>query len=222
MVLTDRQRKDLHASIYEYLKSRPGEAFQRAAMAFLEADPEAGDLLLLNGQENSHGNSSSSLNNSISSSLNNNNNSSSGNNTTSKPSTAMLTTPLLEKKWTAIPRLQKKVLELERQATQSAKIHAHRGGGIHAAATDGPRRLLPRLPCQHTLKGHSMGVTAVALHPIYTVVVSGSEDGTIKVGLSLSLSTPVRHRKERSEWALSNRSSHRWMYCERVAVIFVK
>ncbi|GAX15713.1 platelet-activating factor acetylhydrolase [Fistulifera solaris] len=137
MVLTDRQRTDLHAGIYEYLRSRPGEAFQKAADALAEGDPEAC------GKTN--GSSASKI-------------------------------PLLEKKWIAIPRLQKKVLELERQAAESVKIHAHR-----VDAGGGQRRLLPRFPPTHTLKGHSMGVTAIALHPDYTVVVSGSEDGTIKI-----------------------------------------
>jgi len=40
---------------------------------------------------------------------------------------------------------------------------------------------LPRPPCAHTLKGHSGVVSAVAVHPVFTVAVSGSEDGTIKV-----------------------------------------
>ena len=103
------------------------------------------------------------------------------------------TTPLLEKKWTAIPRLQKKVLELERQAAHNAKIHAHRvgvttTGGSGSGGADGTggagqaRRMLPRHPCSHTLKGHSSVVTCVKVHPVFTVVVSGSEDGrTIKV-----------------------------------------
>jgi platelet-activating factor acetylhydrolase IB subunit alpha len=152
MVLTDRQRVDLHAGIHEYLLSRPGAAFQQAAAALAEADPSLLEL------------------------RNNNN---------SKTSTA---TPLLEKKWTAIPRLQKKVLELEREAAHNAKIHAHRlqngsssSGADAAAGGGGNRRMLPRQPFTHTLKGHSSVVTAVAVHPIYTMAVSGSEDGSIKV-----------------------------------------
>jgi platelet-activating factor acetylhydrolase IB subunit alpha len=170
MVLTDRQRADLHAGIYEYLNSRPGEAFAKAALAFAEADPEADRPK--NG------------------------------------TTTRTATPLLEKKWTAIPRLQKKVLELERHAAQNAKIHAHRAGsgGMLAAGASaagavgvdgaGARRMLPRLPCQHTLQGHSLVVTSVAVHPVFTVVASGSEDGTIKVRSSVlrDCSLPVLPR----------------------------
>lgn len=148
MVLTDRQRTDLHAGIYEYLRSRPGEAFQKAAEIFAECDPDAC------AKTNSNGSSASKI-------------------------------PLLEKKWIAIPRLQKKVLELERQAAESVKIHAHR---VTTDAGGAQRRLLPRFPPLNTLKGHSMGVTAIALHPDYTVVVSGSEDGTIKVGQIITAS----------------------------------
>mmetsp|Transcript_22155 Transcript_22155/g.40257 ORF Transcript_22155/g.40257 Transcript_22155/m.40257 type:complete len:616 (-) Transcript_22155:75-1922(-) len=140
MVLTDRQRTDLHAGIFEYLSNQKGDAFQRAAAALKEADPEA----------------------------------------CQKPSSSNI----LEKKWTAIPRLQKKVLELERAAAHSSKIHAHRmsaGGTCTDGGTNTTRRMLPRLPCSHTLQGHSGVVVTVQVHPVFTVVVSGSEDGTIKV-----------------------------------------
>jgi platelet-activating factor acetylhydrolase IB subunit alpha len=175
MVLTDRQRADLHAGIHEYLKSRPEEAFQKVALAMAEADPEACQ------REPKNGNGTTDTN------------------TTNSIRTASHT-PLLEKKWTAIPRLQKKVLELERHAAQNAKIHAHRAGagGMLAAGPGGAaggapgggagaRRMLPRLPCQHTLQGHSLVVTSVAVHPVFTVVASGSEDGTIKVRYAIVL-----------------------------------
>jgi len=139
MVLTDRQRQDLHAGIYEYLVSR-GEGFQECAEAFAKADPKSEE----------------------------------------KKTNNVGKTPLLEKKWTAIPRLQKKVLELERSVAQNAKIHAHRTGD-GGAANGVQRRMLPRLPCAETLQGHQGPVHCVQVHPIFTVVVSGSEDGTIKV-----------------------------------------
>ena len=149
MVLTERQKGDLHSAIYEYLLSKKdNENFAKAAAAMKEADPES---------------------------------------CTKEPLEAGKT-PLLEKKWTAIPRLQRKVLELERSAAQSAKIHAHRTGTAAAGGdTKGGdnRRMLPRLPCAHTLQGHAAVVTCVKVHPVFTVAVSGSEDGTIKVGTSM-------------------------------------
>ena len=153
MVLTDRQRADLHSAIYEYLLSRD-DAFKNAAEALKEADPES----------------------------------------CTKEPLEVGKTPLLEKKWTAIPRLQRKVLELERTAAQSAKIHAHRTGGVAAAAdaSGSARRMLPRLPCTHTLKGHAAVVTCVKVHPVFTVAVSGSEDGTIKVRRMLAYDNDTR------------------------------
>jgi platelet-activating factor acetylhydrolase IB subunit alpha len=172
MVLTDRQRHDLHAGIYEYLLSRPGDAFQRAAAALAEADPDA--------CHKNNNNNASTNNNS-----NNNNTTTAATNTTpsKSSSSSLIITPLLEKKWTAIPRLQKKVLELERAAAQHAKIHAHRtGASSHTAdAAGGTRRMLPRLPATFVLQGHAAVVLAVEVHPVFTMVVSGSEDGTIKV-----------------------------------------
>ena len=163
MVLTDRQRADLHSGIYEYLLSRPGDHFAAAAVALAEADPAA-------CQAKKAG----------------------------KPASAASSAPILEKKWTAVPRLQKKVLELERAAAQSAKIHAHRAGmglagagdgaaGAGAAGSAAGRRMIPRPPAVHTLKGHQGQVTCVAVHPVYTVAVSGSEDGTVKVSAVLGI-----------------------------------
>jgi platelet-activating factor acetylhydrolase IB subunit alpha len=181
MVLTDRQRVDLHAGIYEYLCNQ-GPAFQKVAEAFAEADPTAAEkgkaaaVSSGGGAVTSNGTSNSSSTNAQL-------------HVVTIPTTMRTTTtPLLEKKWTAIPRLQKKVLELERQAAHNAKIHAHRGGGgtsggaNNVTDSSGPRRMLPRLPCSHTLQGHSSVVTCVQVHPLFTIVVSGSEDGTVKVG----------------------------------------
>jgi len=149
MVLTDRQRTELHAGIYEYLCAQSDPAFAQVAQALQQADPVA----CATQQQQS----------------------------TTKSVTTTTKTTILEKKWTAIPRLQKKVLELERIVSQSAKIHAHRVGSDAVSGGGGGRRMLPRLPCHHTLQGHSAVVTCVAVHPVFTVAVSGSEDGTVKV-----------------------------------------
>jgi len=60
---------------------------------------------------------------------------------------------------------------------QVKRIHGHRAG----SGEGGPRRMLPKPFCKFTLQGHSSNVTCVTLHPIYTVAVSASDDGTIKV-----------------------------------------
>jgi len=151
MVLTDRQRSDLHCGIFEYLVSLDGDAFAKTAKALAEADPQC----------------TQSVNSTLSSTSSN----------------TLSSIPLLEKKWTAVPRLQKKVLELERSLSTSAKNFGHRSISATGSAigTGIDRRMIPRPPCMHTLKGHSGVVTTVAIHPLFTVVMSGSEDGTIKV-----------------------------------------
>jgi len=198
MVLTDRQRSDLHAGIYEYLSSQDGNLFDNAAAALLIADPKCARLSMEQSLVSSMS-SPSLLNDGDDASVNSRISTSSRFSTCSRFSTTSarsINACKLEKKWTAVPRLQKKVLELERALASNAKIYAHRGGGIGAvgssAALGGPggamiptgaveRRMLPRPPCVHTLKGHSGVVSAVAVHPVFTVAVSGSEDGTIKV-----------------------------------------
>jgi len=108
MVLTNRQRADLHAGIYAYLQSR-GESFALTAEALATADQS----VLPEPAESNNGESSSSKSSSSSS------------------------VPILEKKWTAVPRLQKKVLELERALAQAAR-NGGLGGGVGGAGGVGP------------------------------------------------------------------------------------
>mmetsp|Transcript_6240 Transcript_6240/g.13619 ORF Transcript_6240/g.13619 Transcript_6240/m.13619 type:complete len:542 (+) Transcript_6240:154-1779(+) len=176
MVLTDKQRTDLHAGIYEYLLSR-GPAFAATAEALAQADPEARSSNSSTDNSKTDGNDDEPSN---------------SNGTSPRKTTPSSATPVLEKKWTAVPRLQKRVLELERQISSNQRIHAHRAGfsgGTASAPLDSTtasggireRRMLPRPPAQHSLQSHSSGITALALHPIYTLAASGSEDGTIKL-----------------------------------------
>ena len=150
MVLTDKQRGDLHGGIYAYFLSR-GPDFAECAAALTRADAAACDAARAGADATSS------------------------------------SAPILEKKWTAVPRLQRRVLELERQVATNARIHAHRGtgndggGGGDGSGPGRTRRLLPRPPATHALTGHAGSVTTVALHPVYTVAASGSEDGTIKL-----------------------------------------
>mmetsp|Transcript_10103 Transcript_10103/g.15158 ORF Transcript_10103/g.15158 Transcript_10103/m.15158 type:complete len:414 (+) Transcript_10103:3-1244(+) len=99
--------------------------------------------------------------------------------------------PILERKWTAVPRLQRKVLDLEKTLAANAKAYVHGtkqgpGGkvpvvGFVNGGSDVERRMLPRQPHMHAMAGHAGTITCLAIHPTFTVAVSGSEDGTIKV-----------------------------------------
>jgi platelet-activating factor acetylhydrolase IB subunit alpha len=95
---------------------------------------------------------------------------------------------LLEKKWTSVVRLQRKVMELE------AKLESFKGRGMVAneeAAGDASAssrgasmtdsKALPRPPAKHSLSGHRAAVTAVVTHPVYSFFASGSEDCTIRM-----------------------------------------
>jgi len=84
---------------------------------------------------------------------------------------------LLEKKWTAIIRLQKKIIQLE---AQNAALQEDLQAFGKGKKTD-KSEVLPRDPAKHTLHGHRMPVTKVLFHPVFSVVVSASEDSTIKV-----------------------------------------
>ncbi len=174
MVLTDRQRSDLHAGIYEYLCAQDGKYFEEAADALAEADPSC--IRHKPDRQNSIANGSVST---------------IGDDSTvmsrfSRMTTASTTTrssanlPILERKWTTVPRLQRKVLELEKALAANARRYAN-GTGIVHAGSQVDRRMLPREPATHMMPGHGESVTCLAIHPTYTICASGSEDSTIKI-----------------------------------------
>ena len=85
---------------------------------------------------------------------------------------------LLEKKWTSVIRLQKKIMELEAKTAQlNEELAAAPSAKRSASLTDWVPRASPR----HTLQGHRSPVTKVAFHPVFSQVVSASEDTTIKL-----------------------------------------
>lgn len=45
-----------------------------------------------------------------------------------------------------------------------------------------PKEWIPRPPERYSLSGHRSPVTRVIFHPVFSVMVSASEDATIKVG----------------------------------------
>lgn len=47
-----------------------------------------------------------------------------------------------------------------------------------------PAEWIPRPPERYTLSGHRSPVTRVVFHPTYSIMVSSSEDATIKVTCS--------------------------------------
>lgn len=85
---------------------------------------------------------------------------------------------LLEKKWTSVIRLQKKVMELEAKLSETEKELIE---GAPTKAKRTPTEWIPRHPEKFKLSGHRATVNRVIFHPIFSMMVSASEDATIKV-----------------------------------------
>lgn len=85
---------------------------------------------------------------------------------------------LLEKKWTSVIRLQKKVMDLECRLSEAEKEYL---SGAPTREKRSPAEWIPRPPERHCLVGHRGPITRVLLHPVYGLVLSASEDSTIKV-----------------------------------------
>ncbi|KAI9792850.1 MAG: protein with putative role during mitosis [Piccolia ochrophora] len=88
---------------------------------------------------------------------------------------------LLEKKWTSVVRLQKKIMDLE---SRCAHLQSEMDSATPTSLTrrnQDPTTWLPRSPARHTLQSHRSPVTCVAFHPIFSSLASGSEDTTIKI-----------------------------------------
>lgn len=86
----------------------------------------------------------------------------------------------LEKKWTTVVRLQKKISELETQL-ESKKNEESIGMNGLGGDKRSPAEWIPRPPEKFTLTGHRATVTQVKFHPVYSVIASCSEDASIKL-----------------------------------------
>ncbi|GFU80709.1 lissencephaly-1 homolog [Trichonephila clavipes] len=85
---------------------------------------------------------------------------------------------ILEKKWTSVIRLQKKVIDLEAKLAEAEREYI---AGAPTRDKRSPAEWIPRPPERHCLSAHRAPVTRVVFHPVYNVIVSSSEDATIKV-----------------------------------------
>ncbi|KAJ6444983.1 nuclear migration protein nudF [Purpureocillium lavendulum] len=88
---------------------------------------------------------------------------------------------LLEKKWTSIVRLQKKIMDLEsRNASLQSELDNATPTSLSKRNQD-PTSWLPRLPSRHTLESHRDTINCLAFHPRFSSIASGSDDCTIKI-----------------------------------------
>jgi platelet-activating factor acetylhydrolase IB subunit alpha len=90
---------------------------------------------------------------------------------------------LLEKKWISVIRLQKRVMDLEAkiEMLQQQKSLGTNGSVQYDENSFKDSKLLPKAPAKCSLSGHRAPITAVACHPLYSLVASSSEDSTIKL-----------------------------------------
>eukprot|EP00946_MAST-07B_sp_MAST-7B-sp1_P004965 g4965.t1 len=151
MVLTDKQRGDLHAAIRSYLEAHGG--FASTLAAFDREDKTAAGRAATTASARSKN--------------------------------------LLERKWTSVVRLQRKVMGLEaklKQAEEDLRLARKGGGGhVHDDGTGSKRagvittQGVPRGPAKQTMQGHRAGITCLVMHPKFELAVSASEDASIKV-----------------------------------------
>lgn len=72
------------------------------------------------------------------------------------------------------------VMELESKLNEAKEEMTH--GGSVGQKRD-PKEWIPRPPERYALSGHRAPVTRVIFHPVFSVMVTASEDATIKVCL---------------------------------------
>ncbi|KAK4680100.1 Lissencephaly-1 [Podospora pseudoanserina] len=88
---------------------------------------------------------------------------------------------LLEKKWTSVIRLQKKVLDLQAENAHLKNEIENAGPLALSRKNQDPANWLPKGPPRYTLEGHRLPITSVAFHPVFSSLASASEDNTIKI-----------------------------------------
>ncbi|ODQ77800.1 hypothetical protein BABINDRAFT_163187 [Babjeviella inositovora NRRL Y-12698] len=97
----------------------------------------------------------------------------------------------LEKKWSTVLRLQKKILDLENQVEHLTSVLE--SNDLHQMASEAARKL-DWLPSRNSkiLKAHRDSVTCVTVHPYLPQLVSGGMDGTFVVWDLLNATEPER------------------------------
>jgi platelet-activating factor acetylhydrolase IB subunit alpha len=88
---------------------------------------------------------------------------------------------ILAKKWISVVRLQKKNLDLQAQLAD-VKDEVKEVTSLEGLnRRKDPTQWLPRSPSEHKLNGHRSPILCILCHPNYPIVISGSEDATIKI-----------------------------------------
>lgn len=88
---------------------------------------------------------------------------------------------ILEKKWSSVVRLQQKVMSLQSELDTLKEEMAFYGPGKKLSDSNRVSENLPRAPERFNLVGHREPITSLSFHPVYSVVASSSEDGSIRI-----------------------------------------
>lgn len=89
---------------------------------------------------------------------------------------------LLEKKWSSVVRLQQKVMTLQNEITTLKEEMTTVGPGKKLSDSNLAKfEGLPRVPEKHCLAGHRETVTCAVFHPVYSILITASEDGSIRL-----------------------------------------
>lgn len=88
---------------------------------------------------------------------------------------------LLEKKWTSVVRLQRKIMDLEsRNSALQSEVDNATPGSLMLRNKD-PASWLPKAPPRYTLESHRNAINCIAFHPTFSSLATGSDDFTIKI-----------------------------------------
>ncbi|KAL8298081.1 hypothetical protein RB601_002746 [Gaeumannomyces tritici] len=88
---------------------------------------------------------------------------------------------LIEKKWTSVVRLQKKIMDLEsRNSALQSELDNATPLSLAKRNSD-PTSWLPAPRPRYSLESHQNTINCIAFHPVYSSIASGSDDCTIKI-----------------------------------------
>ncbi|ODV85441.1 hypothetical protein CANARDRAFT_198469 [[Candida] arabinofermentans NRRL YB-2248] len=100
----------------------------------------------------------------------------------------------LEKKWSTVLRLQKKIYDMEKELNENKELIANytdllKSSSIETETTKNKLNWIPKR-LKNTLRLHNSSVTALSIHPSKPILASGSNDGSIILWNLLDLSEP--------------------------------
>ncbi|KAJ1325945.1 platelet-activating factor acetylhydrolase IB subunit alpha [Microdochium nivale] len=97
------------------------------------------------------------------------------------PATTKKYETLLEKKWTSVVRLQKKIMDLESDnVSLRNELDSVAATPLFKRKQDS-KSWLPSSPARHSLKSHRSPINCVAFHPVFSSIASGDQESTIKI-----------------------------------------